>query len=147
MAGKYNNGPYNFTVEEEVTVEFYDCDPMKVVWHGNYINFFEAARRKLLENINYDYEEMEKSGYAFPVIDVSAKYLKPLYYRDRIIVKAILLEYENCLRIEFEIRNAKTGIVTTRGICTQMAFDIKKMESCFVCPKILIDKIEKAIAG
>jgi acyl-CoA thioester hydrolase len=141
------NGPFNIFAEVEKTVEYFECDPMKVVWHGNYINYFELGRRKLLEEIGYAYDDMEKSGYAFPIIEISAKYIGPLQYRDRALIKAILVEYENRLRIKFEIRNAKTGLITTKGISTQMAFNVNTLESCFVCPQILIEKIENITKG
>jgi len=147
MVSKENNGPYNIYAEAEITVEFYDLDPLKVVWHGNYINYFEVGRRALLEKIGYSYEEMEKSGYAFPVIEVSAKYMGWLKFKDRARIKAILMEYENRLMIRYEIRNAETGTLTTKGSSTQMAFDIKNNESCFVCPSVLIKKVEDYIAG
>jgi acyl-CoA thioester hydrolase len=142
MKEKAENGPYDIFAEVEFTVEFYDLDPMRVVWHGNYINYFEVGRRALLQKLGYDYYEMEKSGYAFPVIEVSAKYLNSLRYKDRAIVKAILVEYENCLRVKYEIRNTETGVVTTKGVSTQMAVDMRTNESCFVCPQILIDIVE-----
>jgi len=142
-----DDGPYNIFAEAEVTVEFFHCDPMRVVWHGNYLNYFEAGRRKLLEKIGYDYEDMEKSGYAFPIIEASVKYCGALRFKDQVLVKAVLVEYENCLRIKYEIRNVKTGLVATKGITTQMAYDIKTNESCFVCPRFLSDKVEAIIAG
>lgn len=144
---KIDNGPYNIFAEAEITVEFYDLDPMRIVWHGNYINYFEAGRRMLLDKLGYDYYEMEKYGYAFPVVEVSAKYIRPLLFKDRAVIKAILVEYENCLRIKYEIRNAQTGVITTKGLSTQMAFNIKTNESCFACPKDLIDKVEALIKG
>jgi len=147
MKSKENNGPYNLYAEAEINVEFFDLDPMQVVWHGNYINYFEVGRRALLEKIGYSYDEMEKSGFAFPVIEVSAKYLGPLRIRDRARVKAVLMEYENRLLIRYEIRNAQTGLLTTKGSSTQMAFDIRTNESCFVCPQILTDKVESLIKG
>jgi acyl-CoA thioester hydrolase len=142
MKSKENNGPYNIYAEAEITVEFYDLDPLQVVWHGNYINYFEAGRRALLEKINYSYDEMEKSGYAFPVIEVSVKYIGSLKFRDRARVKAILMEYENRLMIRYEIRNVQTGLITTKGFSTQMAYNIKTHDSCFVCPEILYKKVE-----
>ena len=145
MESPENNGPYNIYAETEITVEFFHLDPMNVVWHGNYINYFETGRRVLLEKIGYYYHEMEKSGYAFPVIEISAKYLGSLRFMDRARVKAILLEYENRLRIQYEIRNIKTGALLTKGVSTQMAFDVKAGESCFVCPKNFIDKVEALI--
>jgi acyl-CoA thioester hydrolase len=147
MESKENNGPYNIYAEAEITVEFYDLDPLRIVWHGNYLNYFETGRRALLEKIGFSYDEMEKSGFAFPVIEVSAKYLNSLRFRDRARVKAILMEYENRLMIRYEIRNAQTGILTTKGFSTQMAYDIKNNDSCFVCPSILVKKVEAFIRG
>jgi acyl-CoA thioester hydrolase len=147
MKSKESNGPYNIYAEADILVEFYDLDPLRIVWHGNYLNYFEAGRRALLEKINYSYDEMEKSGYAFPVIEISAKYLNPLQFKDRARVKAVLMEYENRLLIQYEIRNSKTGILTTKGISAQMAFDIKNNDSCFVCPEILFKKVEAFIKG
>jgi acyl-CoA thioester hydrolase len=141
------NGPYSISADTEFIVEFYDLDPMQVVWHGNYIKYFELARRVLLDKIGYGYREMEESGYAFPVIEVSVKYIDPLKFKDRARVKAVLEEYENCLRIKYEITNVETGKLTTRGISTQMAYDVKRRESCFVCPTVLVQKVETMIAS
>ena len=145
MKLRENNGPFNIWAETETTVEFYDCDPLRVVWHGNYLNYFEIGRRVLLEKIDYHYRDMEESGFAFPIIDVSVKYLRSLKFLDRVSIKAILIEYENCLRIRYEIRNAQTGELTTKGLSTQMAIDMKAGDSCFICPKIFTDKVEAII--
>ena len=40
--------------EIELSPAFHDCDPMHVVWHGNYFKYFEIARCALLQR--YDYE-------------------------------------------------------------------------------------------
>ena len=146
MRSREDNGPYNIFAEAEIIVEFFDLDPMNVVWHGNYLNYFEIGRRTLLEKIGFVYNEIEESGYVFPVVKISAKYLGSLRFRERARVKAVLLEYENCLKIRYEIRNAQTGSVTTRGVSTQMAYDSKACESCFVCPAFLTKRI-KAYMG
>jgi acyl-CoA thioester hydrolase len=147
MESSENNGPFNIWAEEEITVEFYDVDPLQVVWHGNYFNYFEIGRRCLLEKIGYDYSQMEESGFAFPVTKISAKYIGSLHYKDRAVVKAVLAEYENLLRIRYEIRNMRTGQLITKGVSTQMAYDLKKEKSCFECPEILIKKVEIIING
>ena len=147
MESRENNGPFNLFAETEITVEFFDIDPLQVVWHGNYIKYFEMGRRKLMEKIDYSYSDMEKSGYAFPLIEISAKYISSLRFMDRAKVKAVLVEYENRLRVKYEIRNAETGVLTTRGVSTQMAVDIDSGESCFVCPVALTEKIEALLEG
>jgi len=142
MASKEDNGPYNIYAETEIVIEFYDVDPVAVVWHGNYVKYFETGRRTLLERIDYRYFDMQDSGYIFPIIDISIKYINSLRFMDRARIKTILMEYENRLKLKYEIRNAKTGLLTTKGITTQMAIDIKTGESCFVCPKGFTDKVE-----
>ena len=145
MRLRNDNGPFNIFSEAKTNVEFYDLDPMQIVWHGNYINYFELGRRSLLEKIGYGYNEMKDSGYSFPIVEISVKYLKPLRYKDSICIRAILTEYENCLKIKYEIHNIKTEDVITRGLSTQMVMDIKTGESCFACPEVLIKKVEYLI--
>jgi acyl-CoA thioester hydrolase len=132
-------------VETETTIEFFNCDPMKVVWHGNYLNFFELGRRVLLDSLEFGYDDMADAGFAFPVVEIRAKYLAPLRFKDTAKIRAALAEYENCLRIEYQIFNAETGAIVCKGYTVQMALDVAKNESCFTCPQIFIDKVEAAI--
>ena len=145
MESPKENGPFNIFAETETIIEFYDLDPLRIVWHGNYINYFEMGRSSLLAKVNYDYNEMEKSGYAWPVVDLSIKYRRPLHFKDRIRIKSVLMEYENCLKIKFEIINVQTGEIVTMGSSTQMAFDIQAGESCFASPAIFIERVEAYI--
>src|SRR5262249_46894893 len=65
---------------------FHDLDPMNVVWHGNYVRYFELARCALLQQIDYDYPQMRDFGYAWPVVDMRIKYVRPLVYGQAVIV-------------------------------------------------------------
>jgi acyl-CoA thioester hydrolase len=132
----------SLSAEVEFVVEFYDLDPMQVVWHGNYIKYFEKARCALLNKIGYGYQEMKDSGYAFPVTGISVKYITPLFFGNRVRAGAVLDEYENCLKIKYELVDVRTGLICTKGTSTQMAYDIAAGESCFACPRIFIDRVE-----
>jgi acyl-CoA thioester hydrolase len=134
--------PHTLSAEIEFSVEFYDVDSMDMVWHGNYIKYFEKARCALLNKIGYGYREMKESGYAFPVTDISVKFLKPLGFGKKVRALAVLDEYENCLRIKYRLYNAETGLLTTKGRSTQMAYSIAEENSCFVCPRVFIEKVE-----
>jgi acyl-CoA thioester hydrolase len=139
------NGQNKITGETEFKVEFYDVDPMNIVWHGNYIKYFELARCALLDKIGYGYNEMKDSGFAFPVTTLSVKYIKPLQFGDRVRAKAVLVEFENCIKIKYELYNALTGEKTTKGESSQMAYNMVKDEACFVCPGVFIEKVEARI--
>jgi acyl-CoA thioester hydrolase len=131
----------DISAEIEFTVEFYDVDSMEIVWHGNYIKYFEKARCALLNKIGYGYIEMRESGWAFPVTSISAKYVSSLGFRDRVRARARLTEYENCLKIKYELYNAESGALCTKGESTQMAVEAASGESRIVCPQILLDKV------
>ena len=63
-------------------------------------------------------------------------------FQDRVRAKAELIEYENCIKIKYELYNAKTGQLCTKGESTQMAVEVSSWESRIVCPKIFTDKVE-----
>jgi acyl-CoA thioester hydrolase len=128
--------------EIDIAVQFYDLDPMNVVWHGNYVRYFEQARCALLQKIDYSYEQMRDSGYAFPVVDIRVKYIQPLQGLGTIFrVNTKLVEWENRLRIDYRILDKNSETVLTKGQTTQLAVDLKTHETLFVCPEILHRKV------
>ena len=139
--------PHKLTAEVVFKIEFYEVDSMRIAWHGNYINYFEKARCALLDKIGYNYLAMEESGYIFPVTEVKVKYIKSLRFGDTCRAKAILDEYENMLRIQFELYNDKTGELTTKGSVSQMCVSMASGESQFVCPKVFTEKVEALLAA
>lgn len=87
----------------KLKIPFHDVDSMEVVWHGNYLKYFEVARCQLLDEINCNYIDMRNSGYSWPIYDVRVRYKHPLTFNQDVIICATLIEYENRLKINFEI--------------------------------------------
>lgn len=134
------------TATADIQVEFFDLDPMNVVWHGNYVKYMEAARCVLLSKLNYDYKAMEKDGYVWPVVQLSIKYIRPLRFMQKVRVEVSLVEYEICLKLQYRFIDAETGKVITKAESTQMAVQIKTGESCLGSPKELVEKVRKYLA-
>ena len=128
-------------VEIDLKAEFYDVDSMNIVWHGNYVKYYEQARCALLDMIGYNYNDMRESGYAWPVVTISCKYIKPLEFRQTFVIRATLEEFENRLKISYLIYDRETGVKIHKGSSTQMAVDMKTGSSLFVSPPELIDRI------
>ncbi len=124
-----------------VEVPFEDGDPMGVTWHGNYFRYLERARCKLLDKIGYGYRAMVESGYSWPIVDTRVKFIQPTVFQQQLRVAATLEEYENRLKIGYEIRDCDTGERVTSGYTIQIAIDNTTREMCFVSPDILIDKV------
>ena len=129
--------------EVEIQVPFHDVDPMHYVWHGHYYKYFEVVRTKLFQSIDYDVLQMKASGYSWPIIETSCKYVQPLLYNQLIQVSAKIQEYENRLKIIYRISDAKTDEKFATGHTTQVAVDMKNNEMCLVSPKILLKKVEE----
>ena len=131
------------SAEIEVEIPFFDGDPMGVTWHGNYFRYLELARCALLDKLDYNYLDMERSGYAWPIIDTRLKFAKPTVFRQKVKVKAMLKEYENRLKIDYVISDAESGERVTKGYTVQVAVDKKTNEMCFCSPQVLLDKVSR----
>ena len=127
--------------EIQLKIPFQDVDVMGIVWHGNYLRYFEEARAELLDKVDYGYFQMKESGYAWPIVDARVKYIKPLHLQQIVRVKARLVEYECQLKIEYEIFDVETGERTTKGYTKQVAVDMESNEMCFVSPKVFLEKL------
>ena len=130
-----------WSAEIELQIQFYDLDPMEIVWHGNYVKYLEQARCALLDAIGYNFPEMQASGYAWPVIDLHLRYVQPASFGQRIKVRADIVEWENRLKIEYVITDIATGQRLTKGTTTQVAVNSATREMCFASPVVLFQKL------
>ena len=131
----------NFEAETEIEIPFYDVDSAGVVWHGNYIKYFEVARCVLLDKLNYNYIDMTESGFFWPVIDIRIRFISPAKFKQKITVRASLREWENRLKISYLIVDTETGNRIIRGYSIQVAVDIKSGEMLFASPPVLFKKL------
>jgi acyl-CoA thioester hydrolase len=121
--------------------QFYDLDPMQVVWHGNYARFLEQARCALLDKIGFSYLQMSRTRYIWPVVDLRIKYVRPIRFAQEIEVTATLSEHENRLKIDYVIADVASGEVLTKAHTIQVAVDTANNEVCFESPIELLDKV------
>jgi acyl-CoA thioester hydrolase len=127
--------------EIEVTPAFFDIDVMEIVWHGHYVKYLEMARCALLAKLNYDYPQMRESGYAWPIVDMRLKYVRPATYGRPLIVRAEIVEWENRLRINYLLRDKESGAKLTTAHSIQVAVNMATREMCFVCPPVLWERL------
>jgi acyl-CoA thioester hydrolase len=133
------------SAEIVVVAQFYDLDPMQVVWHGNYVRYFEQARCALLDKLGYSYPEMEQSGYIWPIVDLQVKYVRPVRYAQRIRVEARLIEYQNRIKIAYVCRDDASGEVLTKAQTTQLAVSLATQELSLESPAIFQTKVREAL--
>lgn len=152
MQFKHNDGRYMnskqalLSTQVELDIPFHDCDPMQVVWHGNYARYFEVARCELLRLFDYDYDQMQLSGYMWPIVDMRTKYIAPLRFRQKVTVTAYLKEYQHRLKLDYIITDSESGQILTKGYTIQVAVAIADQQMQYVSPEALLTQLKKVIS-
>jgi acyl-CoA thioester hydrolase len=96
-----------------VHVRYAETDMMGVVYHGNYLAWFEVGRTQLLREQGLVYRDLEAQGFLLPVIEVGAKYLRPALYDDEITVLTTLAEKPLLrIRLDYEVKRGDELLVT-----------------------------------
>ena len=100
-------------------VRYRECDPMGVVYHTHYIDYFEVARTEALREQGLVYKSLEEKGIMMPVIDLGVQYKRPAHYDDLLLIKAVVKAPPKIkIRIDYEVQRAEepgtlvTGHVT-----------------------------------
>lgn len=130
-----------FQTEKIIPVQFYDLDPMNVVWHGNYVKYLETARCDLLEKLGYNYIDMRNDGFAYPVATMEMKYIKPCVFNQELKIVSVVEEIEPCLIIKYTIFDNKTGDKLFKAKTMQICVDINTKQSVYEAPENLKKKL------
>lgn len=130
-----------FKTEMKLTVQFYDLDPMNLVWHGNYLKYLESARCDLLKKIGYDYDNMRADGVVYPIAKMDLKYIKPCKFNQVLFLETIVEELEPALIIKYNIFDEESGEKVFSAKSMQICVDIKTGESIYSAPEGLKQKL------
>ena len=103
--------------ETSFRVRYAETDQMGVVYHSNYIVWFEVGRVEMLRQLGFTYREMEKQDNAhIVVVDVRCRYKLPARYDDLICVRTRLTNVrESLLRFGYEIVRDSDQVLLAEG--------------------------------
>jgi acyl-CoA thioester hydrolase len=103
-----------------------DTDRSTVVYHANYLRYFELGRTSLMRDAAYSYKEIEDGGYVYPIIDLGIQFYHPLYYDDPMWIYTRPAELERVrLRFEYIITHLETGLDVCRGFTRHCALNAR----------------------
>jgi acyl-CoA thioester hydrolase len=101
----------------EVTVRYAETDMMGIVYHANYLPWFEVGRTTLLKEIGVHYKKLEEEGFRLPVLEISAKYVRPAVYDDTLEVITTVSEKPLLrIRLDYEVRRAGELLATGTSV-------------------------------
>jgi acyl-CoA thioester hydrolase len=100
----------------EMRTLYVDTDRSQVVYHANYLRYFEFGRASLMRDAQYPYKQIEESGYVYPIIKTELNYHSPLFYDDLIYIHTRPARLE-LVKVQFDylITNADSGEIVCTG--------------------------------
>ncbi|NOV01249.1 acyl-CoA thioesterase [Paenibacillus planticolens] len=91
--------------EHQLRVRYAETDQMGVVYHANYLNWFEIGRTELIRGLGYPYRSIEDKGLLLPVVEAEVKFKKPARYDDLVSINTRVIEISSVrLHFAYEIR-------------------------------------------
>ncbi len=108
--------------ETFVRVRYAETDQMGVVYHANYLVWFEVGRVEFIRQIGLDYRSMEQEdGALIAVIEARARYKAPARYDDELVVRTRLGEVRGSIvRFGYEVLRVADEVVLCEGETVHM---------------------------
>ena len=111
-------------------VQYYETDGMRIVHHSNYIRWMEEARMDYLDQVGYPYDELERRGIMFPVLNVSCEYKQYTAFFETFRVDTALAWFDGIrYEVSYRITDPSGEVLHATG-STQHCFlstDLKPM--------------------
>jgi acyl-CoA thioester hydrolase len=117
--------------EARVRVRYVETDQMGVVYHSNYLVWFEVGRVELIRQMGLNYKQMEEEdGCGISVVDVHVRYRAPARYDDELVIETRLLAARGAvIKFGYRILRVADGILLCEGETVHVCVgkDMKKM--------------------
>lgn len=85
------NDASSLTGTHQIRIRFNECDPLGIVWHGNYIKYFEDGRESFGEQHGISYLDVQRNGYATPIVKMTSEHKLTLKYGDVATIKTTFI--------------------------------------------------------
>ena len=132
--------------EARVRVRYAETDQMGVVYHANYLVWFEVGRVELMRQRGLDYSRLEKEeGCWIAVVEATARYKAPARYDDELIIQTrVLMVRGPVIRFGYRILRAADHHLLCEGETVHVVLgrDMKKR----AIPKKYADVLHGAVS-
>ncbi len=111
--------------ETKLRVRYAETDQMGVVYHSNFVIWFEVGRVELLRQLGFTYRDMEREDDChIAVADLRCRYKAPARYDDEILIRTHLKNVrESLIHFGYEVVRAADGTLLAEGETTHIVVD------------------------
>ncbi|WP_010496151.1 acyl-CoA thioesterase [Paenibacillus elgii] len=100
-------------MQHTLRVRYQETDQMGVVYHANYLNWFEVGRTEMIRELGLPYQALETRGLLLPVIEADLKFRSPARYDDLVTINTKIVELTSLrIRFAYEIKRGEELLVT-----------------------------------
>lgn len=118
----------------EVDVRFSEVDSLRVVWHGNYLLYFELGREAFGKQYDLEYLQVYDKGFVVPLVKTMVEHKSPLVYGDTAIIETTFIDNPAAKMVfKYRIFCKSTGKLAATGETTQVFVD-NDGELCITMP-------------
>lgn len=117
--------------ETRVRVRYAETDQMGVVYHANYLVWFEVGRVEFIRQTGLDYATMEREGALIAVVEATARYIAPARYDEELFVRTTLAAHRGpVVRFKYQIVKASDESLLCEGETTHIVVgrDMKRRD-------------------
>lgn len=98
--------------KHNIRVRYPETDKMGIVYHANYITWFDVGRTEFFRSLGYDYRELEAKGIWIPVLEVGCEYKSPSFYDDEVTIETHIEELTKVkIKFAYEIKRDEKLLV------------------------------------
>ncbi|WP_417887456.1 acyl-CoA thioesterase [Zunongwangia sp.] len=110
--------------QTKLQVRFSECDSLQIVWHGNYLKYFEEGREDFARKHGISYLDAKQNGVATPIVKSCCEHKLPLKYADVFTVETTFVN-TNAAKIIYKYRIFKAEQLICTGETVQVFIDEK----------------------
>lgn len=123
-----------------IRVRFSEVDSMQVVWHGEYIKYFEDGRVSFGNRYQINYMDVHSKGYVIPIVDLTCQFKQSLRFDEEAIIETRYI-HTPAAKIQFEyiIYRASDQTIAATGTSTQVFVNESTQELELTNPEFYLE--------
>lgn len=109
----------------QIRVRYAETDQMGVVYHANYLIWFEVGRVELMRSLGFDYKKMEiEDDCHIVVVEAKCRYKSPARYDDIVAVETTISALRGfVLKFRYRLVRVEDGRLLAEGETTHVITD------------------------
>ena len=104
-----------------IKVRFSEVDSLRIVWHGEYVKYFEDGREAFGKRYGISYSDIHQNGYTAPIVELSCQYKQSLTFGEEAIVETRYIATDAAkIVFDFIVYRTDGKTVVATGSTTQV---------------------------